>query len=104
MCFVETPLWIQVELGNCFITGAPTAKDQARILAIDQYPGIMLIIVPAVLQPTGCRVYFFLNLSSFSSSVDMHKQRSPMNGICDGKVGSVQNANCMRMIKAFQHR
>ena len=98
MCFVETPLWIEVELGNGFITRASTTQNQARTLAINQYPGLMLNIVPAVLQPTGSRVYFFLNLSSFSCSVDTHKQRSPMNGICDGKVGSVQNANCMRMI------
>src|SRR6266702_8125132 len=98
MCFVETPLWIQVELGNCFITGASTAQDQARILAINQYPGLMLIIVPAVLQPTGSHVYFFLNLSSHSGSVDTHKQCSPVNGVCDGKVGFVQNAHCMRII------
>src|SRR5438046_796441 len=66
MCLVQTPLWIKVKLGKCFIARASTAQDDTGMFAVNEYPTIVLDIITTILQPACSSAYFCLDSSSSS--------------------------------------
>src|SRR6266487_652715 len=73
----------------------------ARILAVNQYPGIMPGVVTAILQPGGASNDLLLDAPGF---IQVHQQRSPVYGVGDGEVLAVQDAHRVGMIESLQHR
>src|SRR5712692_10812637 len=101
MCLVETPLGIKVNLGNAFLARTTAAQDQARIFAIDQYPGIVFRVVTTILQPVRSSIYCLLDYCVPTPFIDAREQCFAMYGIRYCKLALVQDTHCVSVVSAF---